>query len=203
VLERLKGGQQFLDLGCGFGQNIRKLVYDGAPAENVSGADISQTLVDCGYEYFKDQEKLKSKFIIGDVFASDSSAFFEAKGNFDIVFASMVYHLWGWDDQIKACVETIKLLRPVPGSVLFGWQLGATPAGEIERMNSMAKRHKMMYQHDEESWRRMWKEIENQTGTKWDVEVRSVVTPELKGRHGVSTREGSTLSAVFFTMIRL
>lgn len=34
VLCRLKKGEKLLDLGCCFGQDIRKLVHDGAPSEN-------------------------------------------------------------------------------------------------------------------------------------------------------------------------
>jgi SAM-dependent methyltransferase len=206
VLDRVKGGHQLLDLGCGFGQNIRWLIHDGAPSENVAGADISPLLVDCGYEYFKDQEKLKSKFFIGDVLDSQSPTFIAVKESFDIVFASMVYHLWGWDDHIKALIQTVKLLKPLPGSIIFGWQLGASPAGEVERRldRNRLQQHKNMYQHDEESWIRMWKEVEAQTGTNWEVQVKSVVTPETKAAQNVMPiRPGSTLAAVFFAMTRL
>ena len=34
VLYRLKKGERLLDLGCCFGQDIRKLVHDGVPSEN-------------------------------------------------------------------------------------------------------------------------------------------------------------------------
>jgi hypothetical protein len=118
----------------------------------------------------------------------------------------MFYHLWGWDDHIKACIETTKLLKPAPGSMIFGWQLGASPAGQVERKLSSKRlhQHKNMYQHDEESWKRMWKEIEAETGTKWEVHTKSVVTPELQARQGVMPiRDGTTLVALFFSMTRL
>ena len=207
VLQRVKSGQHFLDLGCGFGQNIRKLVYDGAPSENAAGADISQEFVDYGYEYFRDQDRLKTRFIIGDVLDENSQAFLHAEENFDIIFASMFYHLWGWDDHIKTLIRTIRLLKPIPGSTLFGWQMGATPAGEISRelYQNRLEQHKLMYLHDEESWKKMWKEVEAQTGTRWEVQAKAIVTPEIEARQKIMPvrREGETLVALFFSMTRL
>lgn len=40
VLERLKGGAKYVDIGCCLGQDIRRLVADGAPAENLYGAEL-------------------------------------------------------------------------------------------------------------------------------------------------------------------
>ena len=133
VLARVKSGQQFLDLGCGFGQNLRKLNLDGAPAGNITGADVSRELIDCGYEYFRDRDRLDAKFIVGDILDSRSEGFVKARGSFDAVYAAMVYHLWDWENQLKASIETVKLLKPCKDSVLFGWQLGSTPASAVER----------------------------------------------------------------------
>lgn len=42
VLSRLKNEQRLLDLGCCFGQDIRKLVHDGVPSENRTWPSHSQ-----------------------------------------------------------------------------------------------------------------------------------------------------------------
>lgn len=204
ILQKIKEGQQYLDLGCGFGQNIRKMVFDGASAENITGADLSQTLIDCGFEYFQDKATLKSKFIIGDILNSESANFVQASGQFDIIFTAMVYHLWGWKDQVKACIETTKLLKAVLGSTIFGWQLGSNPAGEVERkLDDSRKQHRMMYQHDAESFKKMWEEVEQATGVKWDVQAKSKPT-ELKTRQGVlPLKEGSVLTVITFIVTRL
>jgi SAM-dependent methyltransferase len=182
-------------------------VHDGAPSGNISGADISEDFISYGYEYFRDQQSLKTKFIFGDVLDPASPAYLEAEGSFDIIFASMFYHLWGWNDHIKTLIRTIKLLKPVPGSMLFGWQMGGSPAVEINRglYQGRLDQHKLMYLHDEESWKKMWKEVEAQTGTKWDVQAKPVITPEIQaGQYKMPLdREGVTLSAVFFSMTRL
>lgn len=40
ILAKLKSGGKFLDVGCMFAQDSRKLVYDGAPPEAVYGTDL-------------------------------------------------------------------------------------------------------------------------------------------------------------------
>jgi hypothetical protein len=40
VLERVKKGEKFMNLGCCFGQEIRQLVHDGAPSVNTYGSDL-------------------------------------------------------------------------------------------------------------------------------------------------------------------
>jgi SAM-dependent methyltransferase len=185
---------------------MRKLVHDGAPSRNIAGADISRPFVEYGYEYFRDKEKLHSKFIVGDVLDETSPAFLEAEKSFDIVFASMFYHLWGWKDHIKTLARTIKLLKPISGSTLFGWQLGASPAVEINRnlYQNRLSQHKLMYLHDENSWKKMWAEVESQTDTKWYVEAKAVVTPEITQRQQEMPHpEGTTLHAIFFIMTRI
>jgi ubiquinone/menaquinone biosynthesis C-methylase UbiE len=66
IIKRLKDGQAFLDIGCCFGQVIRKLVYDGVPSENIYGADFREDFIELGHELFRDKATLRTKFIIGD-----------------------------------------------------------------------------------------------------------------------------------------
>jgi hypothetical protein len=46
ILDRVKNGEQYLDLGCCVGQDIRKLVSDGAPSENTYGSDLKASFWD-------------------------------------------------------------------------------------------------------------------------------------------------------------
>jgi hypothetical protein len=73
LLNRIKNGDSCLDLGCGLGQNVHKISLDCSPSSNTFGSDLSQDLVDCGYDYFRDQEALASKFFIGDLLDENSS----------------------------------------------------------------------------------------------------------------------------------
>lgn len=84
VLERVRAGETFLDLGCCFGQDIRKLIYDGAPSDNIVGVDTEPGFIDLGDELFGDRETLQARFYTGDVFAEDF--LFELRDKVDMIF---------------------------------------------------------------------------------------------------------------------
>src|SRR5690242_15576227 len=96
VLRRIKNGEQYLDIGCCMGQDIRKLVYDGAHSENIYASDLQGQFWDIGYEMFLDQQSLKATFVEADVF-DDKSGLQELTGKFDIVHAASFFHLFEWD----------------------------------------------------------------------------------------------------------
>jgi len=111
ILERLKTGEQnFLDLGCCFGQELRKLVADGAPPENLYGADLNPEFFDLGYKLFRDKDTLTSKFIAADIF-DPGSELHELDGKIDILYAGSFLHLFSYEGQINACKAIVKLLR--------------------------------------------------------------------------------------------
>ncbi|KAF2429774.1 hypothetical protein EJ08DRAFT_634942 [Tothia fuscella] len=194
VLERTKKsngeeGDMILDLGCGFGQNMRQLVLDGVPRDRVFGADISEDLINCGYDYFKDgNADTRFMSFIGDLLKWGSgeekpSAYDMAKEQFDIIYTAIFYHLWSYDVQKSACIATVKLLKPKAGSTVFGWQLGAEPAREVVRgIDERRKEHGVMFRHDEGSWEKLWREVGKETGTEWRVEADFHV-PEMYKEH--------------------
>jgi len=58
---------KFLDIGCGMGQDLRKLFYDGAPATSLHGLDIKPELIQFGHELFRDKNTWKGKMITADL----------------------------------------------------------------------------------------------------------------------------------------
>ena len=62
----------------------------------------------------------------------------------------------------------IALLKPEPGVLVLGKLVGHREPGEYVHPG-----HGPMYRHDEESFRRLWKEAGEETGTNWDVDVTS------------------------------
>ncbi|KAG8844236.1 hypothetical protein FRB96_003240 [Tulasnella sp. 330] len=169
ILERLKGGQKLLDLGCCFGQDIRYLVSEGVPAENIYGSDLHREFIDLGYELFMDKEKLKSTFITSNIFdTSPSSGFEKIEGKIDIIYLGSFLHLFDWDDQVKIATRLVSILRPERGSLVLGRQVGSVAPGVIEHKTNESGK---MYRHDAESFTRMWKEVENKTGTEWEVDA--------------------------------
>jgi len=190
ILERLKSGNEnFLDLGCCFGQELRKLIADGAHSENLYGSDLRPEFFDLGYKLFRDKESLNSTFIAADIF-DESSALSSLDGNIDIIYAGSFLHLFGYEEQIKVCKRIVKLLRDKEGSLLLGRQVGDVVAGETVHNTNKSLN---MFRHNSESFKKMWEEVGEATGTKWRVESEMMV-PEgsyIKERgeaHGPSVR---------------
>jgi SAM-dependent methyltransferase len=164
-IQRLRKGEKFLDMACCFGHAIRELVHGGAPAENIYGCDLKPDFIELGYKLFQDRDKLSSKFITADIF-DPNSALAQYKGYFDIIHAGKFFHLWGYDTQLVVSKAVLELLRPQPGSMIIGSQIGATEAGEEQSPTGT------MFRHNPESLREMWEKIGKELGIKFTVEAR-------------------------------
>jgi SAM-dependent methyltransferase len=180
---------------------MRKLALDGAPAGSVFGADVSQDLIECGYEYFNDGGGApRFMFFVGDILNPDDPVYATVAGQFDIIWTALVFHLWDYKTQLKASIATSKLLNPIPGSMLVGWQIGATPAVEVTRtLQEERKEHQTMFRHDEKSFAKMWEEVGKATETEWKVEAEH---KEPKWSNGVPVN-GSRPGIITFTVTRL
>jgi len=170
----------FLDLGTCLGQDMRKLIFDGVPMESVYGADILAEFVDIGYDLFGDEERLpRSHFVApADIF-DDSSPLQELDGRVDIVHANSVFHLFSWDDQVKAAKRVIKLLRPEKGSLILGSQIAHVEPGEVS--SRPGRPSNTMYRHDEKSWERFWTSVGQDVGLSFTVRSSLSAYPEEKG----------------------
>lgn len=174
------GEQNYLDLGCCFGQDIRRLVSDGARAENCYGSDLQLDFMELGYSLFLDKDKLKSKFIEGDVFDPDSNLK-ELEGHIDIMHTAAFFHLFGLEDQKRIARRAVRLLKPQKGSLLVGRQVGNVQGGEFPHRTNPKQ---VMYRHDVETWKQMWKDVGDETGTKWDVQAELLDWPGFVGKDG-------------------
>lgn len=173
ILQRLKEGQKLLDVGCCFGADVRKVIYDGAPAENCFGSDLSRVYLELGYELFNDGDRMRGQFMVADIFKldeeprDDHAELNALKGDIDIIYASSFFHLFSRAGQIKLGTILVSILRPMPGSLLVGRQAGTIKAGE---RTEAALDGGPQFRHDVESFRQMWVEIGELTGTKWRME---------------------------------
>ena len=87
----------------------------------------------------------------------------------DIVHAASFFHLFDWDEQFTVAKHVAKLLKPRPGSLLIGRQIGHRTAGEWARRLDSSKTR---YRHNEESFTRLWKEVGDETGSEWEVDAK-------------------------------
>ncbi|KAL5114472.1 hypothetical protein ACEQ8H_007615 [Pleosporales sp. CAS-2024a] len=165
VMSRLCQGQKLLDMACCFGQTTRRLVADGAPSENLYGCDVQPEFIQLGYKLFCDGEKLHTKFLAADIFDA-SSPLTELEGSIDMVYAGSFFHLWGWEKQRQVSRAVAALLRPRPGSMIIGRQMGAVQAHE--KTSPMGT----MFQHNAESFQKLWEEIGDDMGVRFQVEAR-------------------------------
>lgn len=132
--------------------------------------------MELGYDLFLDKKTLKTKFIAGDVFDPDASIK-QLDGKIDIIHAASFFHLFNWDGQIKVAKRFVSLLNPEAGVLVIGRQMANVEAGEYSFYG------KTPYRHNDESFKRMWKLVGDETGTNWQVDARIEDSTLLK-KHG-------------------
>ena len=167
-----------MDLGCCFGQDLRHLALDGAPTKNLIGLDIDDEFWDMSYDLFNDRGRFEARFIKADILqepgaaANDPLAEFE--GKIDVIIASFFLHLFTWDGHNTALKRMIGLSRP--GSLIVGYNIGRPEgkAGELIVGDSQmtGPSHQNPYHHSPETFKAVWKELGEETGTKWEVDAR-------------------------------
>ncbi|KAK9413289.1 hypothetical protein SUNI508_02488 [Seiridium unicorne] len=185
LLTRRFSRDTFLDMGCCIGQVLRQLVFDGVCSSRLFGADLEPRFMEMGYELFRDKKKLKSMFVAGDVLwdsGNDTTADDPLKlldGKMTIIHASSFFHLFGWDDQVRAAKRIVRLFKPKEqNAFIFGRQVGCKEPG-----TQTGPRGYTRFLHNAETWQRMWNEVGEQTGTKWRTEI-----DEIPDSHNTVTR---------------
>ncbi|OIW26841.1 methyltransferase [Coniochaeta ligniaria NRRL 30616] len=164
LLSRLRGGdQRFLDVGCCLGQDIRKLVYDGVPSENLAGIELEAGFVELGYELFRDRDTLKSRFAVGTILDEDWVVLKEWEGQYDVVQLGMILHLFTWEEQARVFEHAIRLLKREGDVAIIG-----QATGNLDGIASPSWR-KNTFRHNAETFGKLISEVERSTGTRWEV----------------------------------
>jgi hypothetical protein len=162
---------KLLDLGTCLGQDLRTLAYDGAPLPSLYGADLFPAFEAAGHALFRDQDRFdSSRFITGDIF-SETDDLAESGGSWDMIHIAMFLHVFPLVRQEKGCENMLRLLKNVPGSIVFGTQTGRLDAGELVLQPPMCEpgEHKTVFRHSKESMKEMWERIAKGVGIKVNV----------------------------------
>jgi len=175
ALNRVKEGQILLDLGCCFGQELRKLVFDGAPSENLYGSDLRMDFINLGYDLFLDKDKFHAHFIAADILDPESDLIKRLTGKVDMVYTGSFLHLFDWEEQVEVAKQIAKLLRPKPGSLIMGRQIGNKKPGSYPRRSGGGFR----FRHDESTLVKMWEEVTQTTNVKFKVESSMLPLPSV------------------------
>ena len=125
--------------------------------------------MDLGFELFRDRKSLKSTFFPCDILNEQDLLLRGMNGEMDIVYLGLFLHHFDFETCVTVCVRITKMLKPKPGSLVMGVQVGSLvgdtvgipiPSGGI------------LFRHDIESLERVWKAVGEKTGTEWKVEAR-------------------------------
>ncbi|KAG0123783.1 hypothetical protein HOY82DRAFT_494850 [Tuber indicum] len=205
VLRRLEKGAKLLDVGCCFGQAIRKLVVDGAPAANLYGMDLRPEFIDLGYELFLDRGTLSAHFIApvdmlllgeGGGAAGDESVS-RLAGKMDIIHLGQFLHLFNWQEQVRAATNVAGFLSPAKGSLIVGHQVGSVITGEFPLPWVEDKVH-TVFVHDESSFKELWKQVPGE----WEVEFEFVSMPMSLGKDSLDRLLVNSPRRLFMFTIR-
>jgi hypothetical protein len=167
VLQTLKSGGKLLDLGCCLAQDIRKLVFDGVPAENLYGAEYEAPFIDVGYNLFQDRGTLKSQFMQADVLDDGPEApLNKLKDSIDIIHLGMVLHVFNREDQLTALVRCIEILKPGPGTLIIGQAVG-----HVEGKLSPAHEGMFSFKHSDKTFMELISDLEVKVGGRFRVKA--------------------------------
>ncbi|KAI1212596.1 uncharacterized protein F4807DRAFT_342132 [Annulohypoxylon truncatum] len=166
VLERIRSNAnaRFLDLGCCFGQDIRKLFIDGARPEQLVGLDLVPEFNALSYELFRDASKLSFEFHARDLH-DDNADWSPLLNRFDVLHLTSLLHIWNWEGQVKAAQRIASFTKP--GALLVGSGLGSGVGGEFPNLEGNGTN----FRQSEETFQKFWQEVGEKTKTKWAVKT--------------------------------
>ena len=119
VLER---DGPFLDYGCGTGDNIRQLLRDGFPRENLTGFDLTWKSLDLGFDLYRDRDEILDLFIVSPVPAFE-------REHYQTIYSGSVVHVIHDDDELQKYLGNAWNAL-APGGVFFGSTLGQEVGSE-------------------------------------------------------------------------
>ncbi|KAI0771026.1 hypothetical protein BD413DRAFT_613545 [Trametes elegans] len=172
----------FLDIGCCFGNDVRKAVEDGFPLKQVVASDLYPEYWDLAHKLYRSTpDTFPAAFVPGDafdaahltvvppVYADNPEADAEPTPNLSsltslnplhgrvaAIHASSFFHLFDEAQQAHLAHALGGLLSPAPGSMVFGTHAAraekGTHAAEIGPDGSTFT----MFCHSPESWAALW-----------------------------------------------
>ncbi|OCK74558.1 hypothetical protein K432DRAFT_386739 [Lepidopterella palustris CBS 459.81] len=185
VVETAKEGKTVLDLGCGLGQDLRRLRAEVGAAAKLYAIDARKEMWELGCELFCDGKEPVAKFLCADArirhpdnsnaSLGDGGWLNEIRGSIDVVIMSQVLDLFFWSEQI-AIGRTIVELSNV-GTKVVGCTFGTVQGSAGEHKSEGDLGFSRMY-HDDRSFGTLWLDIGKATATTWKVEAELVELEE-------------------------
>lgn len=185
ILERVKAGEGLIDFGTFFGQDLRRLAADGAPTENLYATDIEGLFWNLGYDLFRDAGRFKATFIEADALDTSrttSPLLSNPKllGKLSVIHSSHFLHLFPREDTLTIICDVFLPLLDLdrPGALIVGRNAGLKDARLVKTLvqpqSTRVSNPLESFSHNGETWRELWKEVGERTGTKWDVQINEL-----------------------------
>ncbi|EFX04744.1 hypothetical protein CMQ_1672 [Grosmannia clavigera kw1407] len=195
ICDIVRRGGRFLDIGCAAGQDLRYLMLDAAAGQtdgagnpltpsalsaNSFGLDRMAGYIETAYDFFRDRDRLQTRFIVADLFDRRADGPVEPllRGSVDVLHAGMIVHVWDLPGQHRACERIVELLAPRPGVIAVGNNVARL---EGKAGDYIGPEGTIMYKHDAASFRAMWAEVGVRTGTRWEVRTHNDPVVGLNG----------------------
>ncbi|KAI9876369.1 MAG: hypothetical protein M1830_006663 [Pleopsidium flavum] len=153
-----------IDLGTCLGQDLRKLVYDGAAPTQLLGVDVFPDFEAVGHDFFRDADRFAGRFVAADIFSTADSALARTKGTWDVVASCMFLHSFDWAGQVAACKKMVELAAG-PGSWIMGGMTANVHAREQVLKPPFVPEgvKRSVFMHSKESFGRLWDEVKKDT----------------------------------------
>jgi len=169
VLPRLKSGHSLLDLGACMGQDVRKCVFDGAPADKLYTSDLFSQYEALSYDLWRDRDRFPQGHFLADDVLADNDEFMQGSlmrnlgpGQTDMIVINMFMHLFDYDNQLKVATRILRLLSHRPGSIVLGSQAGVVDPIEqplkppFDKDSNGQKR--TVFRHSTDSFVKLWED---------------------------------------------
>ncbi|RPD58757.1 hypothetical protein L226DRAFT_575992 [Lentinus tigrinus ALCF2SS1-7] len=176
VLGRTREYPIFLDIGCCFGNDVRKLVADGYPIDSVMATDLHPEFLELGHKLFNTTPSTYPvPFLAGDALdpsflevvhpfytkpysprpnLSELTSLSALHGHVSAISVCSVFHVFDEAGQLQLARAIAGLLSPEPGSMVIGIHSGRPEKGTF--VTHAGGRSVSTFYHSPESWTQLW-----------------------------------------------
>jgi hypothetical protein len=192
VVKAGKEGKRILDMGCGLGQNIRRLRNEIGTAGDLYATDPKKEFWELGCELFDDRTESPAKFLCAESqYPSKHGGLLDSlNGSVDVIFTSGLLDLFPRQSQLLLGGTMVELSKV--GTKVVGCALGTvhehggdhhSRPGEVSRAYHDACHANCNHSlHNgrcyQGSFHTLWVDICSQTRSSWKVEAQCVELSE-------------------------
>ena len=151
------------------GQDLRKCVYDGAPASRLYASDLFSEYEELAYDLWRDKDTFPAHHFLTDDVLADNDRFLQGSlmtklgpGQTDMIAINMFLHLFNYSNQLKVATRILRLLSHKPGSMVLGAQAGVLEPVEEPLKPPFDKtedgKTRTIFRHSTDSFIKLWED---------------------------------------------